>query len=223
MSTKKKQGRLRLATIGGISVEQSSTGSARNISARRKRRAVHRKKLLNSQLLVFPLERIDYSSPVVMSDSTPLPALLQGVFANAGVMGHFPEGAPARKDVIKGFHRPYIPLDYPSNKWQTIIPVTAKGAERTICPMSRVNTPTQFKKGFCQRLAAARLVAGKEQAEIAKALGITPNTYSKYESRTLMPHHLIPAACTFLGVDMSYLYGEMSLRNKKTAGDLHAS
>lgn len=224
MATKKnnKGPLLRLITVDGIQYKKSP-GRPRRRHPLRNPRAMHRKKLLYGQVLPFPAKRFDQVRPMGMSDTLPLLTLPQGPHVDRGVLGHGSDRWPAGKNVRDGLHIGLIPLDYTSSKVKLKLPVTIKVGRRTICPMSRVNTPTQFKKGFCQRLAAARTMAGLEQADIAKALGITPNTYSKYESRTLMPHHLIPVACEILEIEMPYLYGAVTRRSRKASGDLHAS
>lgn len=81
--------------------------------------------------------------------------------------------------------------------------------------MGKASTPTSFKREFCQRLKAARIMAGYEQAEFAKELGLLPNTYSKYESRSLLPHYLIPKACELLEIETEMLFvGPRELRRK---------
>lgn len=50
---------------------------------------------------------------------------------------------------------------------------------------------------------------------MAKALGLLPNTYSKYESRSLLPHHLMLRACEILKINLEYLYGVAAAANAK--------
>jgi len=73
--------------------------------------------------------------------------------------------------------------------------------------MGKASTPASFKRDFCRRLKIAREFNRLEQADMAKALGLLPNTYSKYESRSLLPHHLMLKACEILKIDLGYLYG----------------
>jgi len=44
------------------------------------------------------------------------------------------------------------------------------------------------------------------QSEAATELGIETNTYSTYERRTPLPHHLIPKACQVFGVKADYFF-----------------
>lgn len=217
MGTKKKKRKFpHLATNCGIRVEESSASPSR-IRLRGKRRSMHRHKLLYGKILAFPSSRVYDSAPMALVDSVPLPTLLKSPLPNPSVLRHLSKGLPKVKNIIKSLHSQLIALDYPSsNSWMKI-PVTANQRSRTIRPMSRTVTPTQFKKGFCARLKAARTMAGFEQEDVAKALGIPANTYSTYERRTLLPHHLIPVACDFLGIEMPYLYGEN--RRKAASGE----
>jgi len=48
---------------------------------------------------------------------------------------------------------------------------------------------------------------------MADALGIPAGTYTRYETRTMMPHHLIPRFCQITGVTTDWLfYGPTSAR-----------
>lgn len=73
--------------------------------------------------------------------------------------------------------------------------------------MGKATTPAKFRRDFCRRVRAARVLAGMNQPEAAQALGVKEDTYSKYERRTAMPHYLIPKACHFFGVTPDELYG----------------
>jgi hypothetical protein len=41
---------------------------------------------------------------------------------------------------------------------------------------------------------------------MAEALSIPPGTYTRYETRTMMPHHLIPRFCQLTGVNADWLF-----------------
>ena len=41
---------------------------------------------------------------------------------------------------------------------------------------------------------------------MADALGIPAGTYTRYETRTMMPHHLIPRFCQLTGVNADWLF-----------------
>lgn len=73
--------------------------------------------------------------------------------------------------------------------------------------MGRGTSPLKFKLEFCRRVKAAREFRRMSQSEVAAELGVEVNTYSTYERRTLLPHHLIPKACATLGVPAEYFFG----------------
>ncbi len=62
-----------------------------------------------------------------------------------------------------------------------------------------------FKESFCARLKDARSAAGLNQAALAHRLGLERETYAKYESRSLLPHDLLPQTAKTLGVSIAYL------------------
>lgn len=63
-----------------------------------------------------------------------------------------------------------------------------------------------FKQQFLARTALARERSGRSQEDMAKDLGISQGTYHKYETRTPLPHSLIPAFCTLCRITMEWLY-----------------
>lgn len=69
--------------------------------------------------------------------------------------------------------------------------------------MKRKVPPTQYKRDFAQRLKGIRESAGYKTAEFAKALGVEPNSYSKYECRegSLLPMQYISEVCLLTGHD----------------------
>ena len=75
-------------------------------------------------------------------------------------------------------------------------------------PMSR----TAFKAAFIARTAAAREAANMTQQEVADALQIAQDTYKQYETRSPLPHHLVPAFCAVVGADPGELFGFSSRR-----------
>lgn len=76
---------------------------------------------------------------------------------------------------------------------------------RDIARMPKDQTPTEFLDLFLARTKRAREARGVTQQEIANALGIAQDLYSKYEVRTLLPHHLIPAFCLICAVEEKWL------------------
>lgn len=85
--------------------------------------------------------------------------------------------------------------------------MTAADPNRTMRPMGKATTPARFKKEFCNRLRSARILAGYTQEEVANEFGLKPDTYSKYERRSPMPHYLVPRACALFRVQPEDLYG----------------
>lgn len=65
--------------------------------------------------------------------------------------------------------------------------------------------PTVYKRAFVQRVRAARLGIGKSPAEMCKLLDVPKDTYHRYETRTLLPHHLIELFCQLTGKDIEWM------------------
>lgn len=71
----------------------------------------------------------------------------------------------------------------------------------------RPSTPKQYREDFIARIEAARLVSGMEREQVVEALckrtglAIKLDTYKKWESRALLPHHLIIPFCEVTGAD----------------------
>ena len=56
-------------------------------------------------------------------------------------------------------------------------------------------------------LKEAREKRGIKQFVVADAIGVTRQTYAKYENNPdLMPVHLAKAACAFIGCDISQIF-----------------
>lgn len=64
----------------------------------------------------------------------------------------------------------------------------------------------QTIKDFNQRLREVRHVRGLKQAQIAKHIGVSQQTYSRYETGDLEPNLLnVVRICDILGVKSDYL------------------
>jgi hypothetical protein len=63
---------------------------------------------------------------------------------------------------------------------------------------------TAYKTAFMARVTAARKLRFTQQA-MAESLGMEQDSYKQYETRSLMPHHLIPRFCTICGVSTDWL------------------
>ena len=64
---------------------------------------------------------------------------------------------------------------------------------------------SKFAKDFRSRLARARKDAGYTQEAFAAALGLSRDTYAKYEIRSYLPHELIIPAAGLVNVTPAYL------------------
>jgi DNA-binding XRE family transcriptional regulator len=168
---------------------------------------VHRKKIVSAQLFAFPLQRSKHWRPCIARYA---PALLP--FANvplmhANISGHLGDRLPAIEDIGKVLHRDKHTRDGLSRQALPNGSVTHGPARGTMCPMGRGTSPAQFKRDFCEKLAAARKLHGYSQSEFAGLMGMTRDRYAKYETRTPLPHHLVPIACDILEIDPGVLYG----------------
>jgi DNA-binding XRE family transcriptional regulator len=76
---------------------------------------------------------------------------------------------------------------------------------------------SDFKKAFLDRTAKLREGWGGSQADMAEALGIRTSNYEKYETRTPLPHYLIPRFAQIVEVEISFLFtGRARLRRSGT-------
>jgi len=66
-------------------------------------------------------------------------------------------------------------------------------------------TPTAYEESFRRRVRAARALYTDEPKVMARALGIREDTYYRYETRTMLPHYLMPRFCELTGVTADYL------------------
>lgn len=88
-------------------------------------------------------------------------------------------------------------------------------------PMADSETEVQFKQEFIARVKSSRIATGLKQWQMAEALGNMPqDKYKQYESRSLLPHHLIGRFCLICRVDPSWLVtgqGEKALKPLQVA------
>lgn len=68
-----------------------------------------------------------------------------------------------------------------------------------------MKTRTQSRKEYLERVKQARLLSGKKQDEVARAIGVDRPTYTNYESRRAMPQKYIVDFCLFTGVTEKWL------------------
>lgn len=64
------------------------------------------------------------------------------------------------------------------------------------------STPASFRREFCERVRAARVTSSKTAQEVAEYLGVPKDTYLRWESRALLPHHLIAPFCEITRTDI---------------------
>jgi transcriptional regulator with XRE-family HTH domain len=62
-----------------------------------------------------------------------------------------------------------------------------------------------YKAQFLRRTRLARERSGCTQAEIAELLGIKQDKYKQYESRSFLPHRLVPPFCLATHVTIRWL------------------
>lgn len=72
-------------------------------------------------------------------------------------------------------------------------------------PMAR-DEAEEYREDFIGRTKRAREASGLTQAEVGVALGnIGQDTWKQYETRTPLPHHLIPRFCLLVRCDIIWL------------------
>lgn len=65
---------------------------------------------------------------------------------------------------------------------------------------------TDYKQAFMDRVRQAREARGLNQEQMATLLGIKQSKYHKYESRSYLPHDLVPLFCLAAGVEEHWLF-----------------
>jgi hypothetical protein len=87
----------------------------------------------------------------------------------------------------------------------------------TLDSVSKPYTPTTYRNAFVQRVRAARTLAEKNPLEMAQLLGVPKDTYHRYETRTLLPHHLLETFCKLTGQDLTWLITGRHQRSNPSA------
>jgi DNA-binding XRE family transcriptional regulator len=64
---------------------------------------------------------------------------------------------------------------------------------------------SKYVKEFCARVKRLRQQSMMSQAQMASLLGVSQHAYEKYETRTLLPHRLMPRFAAIVKVDIDYL------------------
>jgi transcriptional regulator with XRE-family HTH domain len=71
--------------------------------------------------------------------------------------------------------------------------------------MSEHDQEALYKQEFMRRIAEARIARGWKQWQAAEALGMSQDKYKQYETRSLLPHYLIPRFCLVMRIDPEWL------------------
>lgn len=90
--------------------------------------------------------------------------------------------------------------------------LTESLAAITLLDVTKPYTPTSYRKAFVQRVRAARTLAEKNPLEMAQLLGVPKDTYHRYETRTLLPLHLVESFCLLTGTNLHWLITGRQLR-----------
>jgi hypothetical protein len=96
--------------------------------------------------------------------------------------------------------------------------------------MAKDQTRSEFTNAFLARVRRLRLEMkhpnGKQwtAADMATALGIEADTYRKYETRTPLPHELMPRFALITGVTVEHLLtGSSSTREARARQSVQAN
>lgn len=176
------------------------------------RRTVRRVQIDDTESLPSQTRRAHQGRPSPLGDSPPVPPpinrvlfLIQGGRHGRNIGGFVgTEVAPYRKYVTEGLHKAHVLTDYLSVQAGTEKQVTPLFRQLTMLDMKgtrKASTPRQWRDDFISRVKAARIVSGKKPVEIAAALGVNLDTYNRWESRALLPHHLVMDFCKITGAD----------------------
>lgn len=91
----------------------------------------------------------------------------------------------------------------------TTLQLTPGDAHRTIVGVigrpTKPTSPAAYRAQFFERVRTARKFYTDKPPEMAEAMGIDKGTYYRYETRLMMPHHLIPLFCEITGVTADWL------------------
>lgn len=100
-------------------------------------------------------------------------------------------------------------MDDKSMQAWTNLQLTLPEPPRTIRVVGRPPdklTPASYRATFYKRVKTARELYTDDYKAMARALGIAEGTYYRYETRTMLPHHLIPLFCQITGVTADWLF-----------------
>ena len=107
-------------------------------------------------------------------------------------------------------------MDDKSMQAWTNLQLTLPEPPRKIRVVGRPNEPSSpaaYRAAFFRRVRTARELYSDSPQGMAKVLGIPAGTYTRYETRTMLPHHLVPRVCQITGVSTEWLfYGPTAAR-----------
>lgn len=66
-------------------------------------------------------------------------------------------------------------------------------------------TEREFNEALFKRMRALREGLGWTQTDMARALGVSPANYQKYETRTPLPHFLLERFALIVRRDLTYV------------------
>lgn len=98
----------------------------------------------------------------------------------------------------------HIMDDLSMEAWTTS-QLTPEHRPSTLLAVTKPYTPTTYRRAFVQRVRAARTLASLNPLEMANLLGVPKDTYHRYETRTLLPHHLLEVFCQLASCDLHWL------------------
>jgi hypothetical protein len=100
-------------------------------------------------------------------------------------------------------------MDDKSMQAWTNLQLTLPEPIRKIRVVGRPNEPSSpaaYRAAFFKRVRTARELYSDSPQDMAKVLGIPAGTYTRYETRTMLPHHLVPRFCQITGVTPEWLF-----------------
>jgi hypothetical protein len=122
---------------------------------------------------------------------------------------------------LEGLAFRHLIMDDKSMQAWTNLQLTLPEPPRTIRVVGRPNEPSSpaaYRAAFFKRVRTAREFYSESPQDMAKALNVPYGTYTRYETRTMLPHHLIPRFCQITGVSADWLfYGPTAARALSSA------
>lgn len=102
--------------------------------------------------------------------------------------------------------------------------VVSRDFASVICEHRRMSEwlgEAEFNDALCTRIARLREERGWTQAQMAAAVGVPFERYKKYETRSPMPHYLLPRFAQQVDRSVEYLLtGKLAPQARRSAGTL---